>query len=278
MRVLRLKILYGLVLPCLFLLIWQHFAVEKNNPALIPRVEAVVSVLAHGMSNIDELGTSSLAWNTIISLFRVFCGFFLAVIVGVPLGIAMGYSRRFYAVVNPFVEMFRPLCPIAWIPFAMAVFGLHSVINVFGIRYSDTILDTVQLAQLFIIFYGGFFPVLLNTVHSVKSVKKLWIESARSLGATRGQILVKIIAPASLPAVLTGIRIGLGVSWMVIIAAEMFPGPDLGIGYVLMYAADQGEMAIVVACMFVIGLIGLVINNGLQSIAGRISGWQALER
>ncbi len=278
MKIFSKKTLLGIILPCIFLLFWEISAINKNNPALIPRVEDVLTVLLYSFRELEILGMSSLAWNTLISVFRVLTGFTAAVLVCVPLGLAMGTSENTHSILNPMVELFRPLCPIAWIPFAMSAFGLSTIVNLFGFRYSDTILDTVQVAQIFIIFYGGFFPVLLNTIHGVKSVKTLWIESARSLGASSRQVFAKIIFPASLPAVLTGIRIGLGISWMVIIAAEMFPGPDLGIGYVLMYAADQGSMDIVVACMAIIGFVGLIFNNGLQILSQKISYWQALER
>lgn len=271
-----LRILQSFLLPVLFLVAWETWAIRLNNPALVPRVEEVVSILAHPFSKL--IGTGSLAWNTAISLFRVLFGFILAAIICVPLGLLMGTSKTIFRLVNPLVELFRPLCPIAWIPFAMAFFGVMRVPQLFGIRYSDTILDSVQVGMVFIIFWGGLFPILLNTIHGVSGVRTLWIETAQVLGASRSQIFRKVILSAAMPAIITGLRLGLGICWMVIIAAEMLPGSDSGIGYLIIYSYELAEMDILVAGMVVIGIIGLVMNRGLQLISNRVSHWQALER
>lgn len=264
------------LLPVLFILIWELWAIKTNNPALVPRVEAVLYVIIQPFSEL--IGTGSLAWNTAVSLFRVIIGFSIAVIFCVPLGLWMGTSPTIHRLVNPLVEMFRPLCPIAWIPFAMAFFGTTRLPQLFGIRYTDTILDSVQIGMVFIIFWGGLFPILLNTIYGVNGVRSLWIETAQMLGASKRQIFHKVILPASLPAIVTGLRVGLGISWMVIIAAEMLPGSDSGIGYLIMYSYELAEMQILVACMVMIGLIGLVLNKGLEFISLRVSRWQSLER
>jgi len=270
------KTLHGFLLPVLFLLVWETWAIRLDNPALVPRVEAVVSVLFHPFTNL--VGTGTLAWNISVSMFRVLFGFTIAVVLCVPLGLWMGTSKVAYRLVNPLVELFRPLCPIAWIPFAMAFFKTTSVPQLFSIRYSNTILDSVQIGMVFIIFWGGLFPILLNTIYGVNGVRSLWIETARILGASNRQIFRKVILPAAMPAIMTGLRVGLGISWMVIIAAEMLPGSDSGIGYLIMYSYELAEMHILVACMVVIGLMGLVLNRGLQLISTRVSRWQSLER
>ncbi|MDP8229005.1 MAG: ABC transporter permease [Candidatus Electryoneaceae bacterium] len=247
-----------------------------NNPALVPRLTAVLAILFHPFTEL--IGTGSLAWNTVVSLFRVLSGFMVAAVICVPLGLLMGTSKTIHRMVNPLVELFRPLCPIAWIPFAMALFGTTRVPQLFGIRYTDTILDSVQVGMIFIIFWGGLFPILLNTIHGVTGVRRIWLETAQMLGASRTQTFWKVVLPASLPSILTGLRIGLGVSWMVIIAAEMLPGSDSGIGYLIMYSYELAEMQILVASMAVIGLMGLLLNRGLQFLSDRVSGWTALER
>jgi len=268
--------LQGFILPGLFLIVWELGAVWLDNPALVPRVTAVLAVLLHPFT--DLVGTGSLIWNTVVSLVRVLTGFVVAVVVCVPLGIFMGTSKILHRMVNPLVEMFRPLCPIAWIPFAMAVFKTTTVSQLFGVRYTDTILDSVQIGMIFIIFWGGLFPILLNTIHGVAGVRTLWTETARVLSASKAQIFWKVILPAALPAILTGLRIGVGIAWMVIIAAEMLPGADSGIGYLIMYSYELAEMQILVACMVVIGLMGLALNRGLQILSNRVSRWKALER
>ncbi|MDP8240160.1 MAG: ABC transporter permease [Candidatus Hatepunaea meridiana] len=271
-----IKTSQSFILPILFLVIWEVWAIKLDNPALVPRVEAVFLVLVQPFNEL--IGTGTLAWNTAVSLFRVMFGFSIAVILCVPLGLWMGTSRLVHRLVNPLVELFRPLCPIAWIPFAMAFFGTTRVPQLFGIRYSDTILDSIQVGMIFIIFWGGLFPILLNTIYGVTGVRSLWIETARILGASKRQIFRKVILPAALPAIMTGLRVGLGISWMVIIAAEMLPGSDSGIGYLIMYSYELAEMQILVASMVVIGLIGLILNRGLEYVSIRVSRWQSLER
>lgn len=243
---------------------------------MIPRLTAVLGVLFHPFTEL--IGTGSLFWNIAVSMFRVLFGFTVAVILCVPLGLAMGSSKTIHRMVNPLVELFRPLCPIAWIPFAMAMFKTTRVPQLFGIRYTDTILDSVQVGMVFIIFWGGLFPILLNTIHGVTGVRTLWLETAKMLGASKVKTFRKVVLPAAMPAVMTGLRIGLGVSWMVIIAAEMLPGSDSGIGYLIMYSYELAEMQILVAGMIVIGLTGLILNRGLQLVSDRVSRWTALER
>lgn len=132
--------------------------------------------------------------------------------------------------------------------------------------------------MIFIIFWGGLFPILLNTIHGVSGVRDLWLETARMLGASRHKTFRKVVIPAAIPSIMTGLRIGLGISWMVIIAAEMLPGSDSGVGYLIMYSYELAEMQVLVASMIVIGIMGLILNQGLQFISDRVSGWTALER
>ncbi|HDQ98992.1 MAG TPA: hypothetical protein ENN51_01705, partial [candidate division WOR-3 bacterium] len=129
----------ALILPVLLLAAWQFLAVRMNNPWLLPQVTAVLARLSRPFANVLETG--SLLYNVGVSCLRVVFGFALAAIVAVPLGLVMGRIQLVRRIVGPFVEMFRPLCPIAWIPFAMAIFKTWTVVNVFGVRYSNTVLD-----------------------------------------------------------------------------------------------------------------------------------------
>lgn len=270
------RIVLGLVLPLAFLAAWQFAAVRLNNPWLVPRPGAVVNRLLHPLANVLETG--SLLYNIAVSGLRVLMGFLLATLVAVPLGLVMGRSAFVRRLVGPFVEMFRPLCPIAWIPFAMAVFKTYSVVNVFGVRWSSTILDTIQVGMLFILFYGAFFPILLNTVDGVLGVRDTYVESALTLGAGRGQVFRKVVLPAALPSVFTGLRVGLGTAWMVIVAAEMLPGSSAGIGYLIIYAYQLAEMDVLVTGMILIGLVGALLSWGVHLVSRPFVGWQARER
>ena len=242
----------------------------------MPKVEAVFDRLLHPFS--DLLDTGSYVWHIIVSASRVVLGFILAALIGIPLGLLVGRYLLFHKIFSPIIEILRPLCPIAWIPFAMAIFKTYTIAEVFGVRYTTTIFGHIQLGMLFVIFYGGFFPIFLNTVHGVKSVKNIFMESALLLGADQRKLFKKVILPASLPAVLTGLRLGLGISWMVIIAAEMLPGSDAGIGYLIMFSYELAEMDILIASMILIGAVGALLSYVVKLASDRTSVWQAKER
>ncbi len=255
---------------------WEFVAVRLNNPWLLPRVEVVLNRLVHPLA--DVVQTGSLLHNLAVSGLRVLTGFLLAALVAVPLGLLMGRSIVVRRLVGPLVEMFRPLCPIAWIPFAMAVFKTHTVVNLLGVRYSNTIFDTIQVGTLFILFYGAFFPILLNTIDGVIGVREVYLESAQVLGATDAQLFRKVVLPAALPAVFTGLRVGLGTAWMVIVAAEMLPGSSSGIGYLIIYAYQLAEMDVLIAGMILIGLVGAFLSWGVSLVGRPLVGWQAKAR
>ncbi|MEO0098792.1 MAG: ABC transporter permease [candidate division WOR-3 bacterium] len=266
----------ALLLPALLIFTWQFLAQRINNPWLLPGIEKVLARLTHPLE--DIFGTGSLLSNLIVSLLRVLFGFLLAALVGIPLGLLMGYLPIFRRLFGSLVEMFRPLCPIAWVPFALAIFKTYSLVNLFGVRYSNTIFDHIQIGMLFILFYGAFFPILLNTMDGVLGVRDIHIESALVLGAKPRQVFWKVIFPASLPSIFTGLRIGLGVSWMVIIAAEMLPGSDSGIGYLIIYGYQLARMDIVITGMILIGLVSALLSFLVRFFSQPLVGWQAKER
>jgi NitT/TauT family transport system permease protein len=268
--------LLGLVIPIIILATWEFFAIEANNPALLPRVGDVVNRLVHPFT--DLLNTGSFVRHICVSASRVVLGFILAAIIGIPLGLLVGRYLLFHRLFSPVIELLRPLCPIAWIPFAMAIFKTYTIADMFGAHYTTNIFGQIQLGMLYVIFYGGFFPIFLNTVHGVKSVKHLYIESALLLGADQKKLFKKVIFPSSLPSILTGLRVGLGISWMVIIAAEMLPGSDAGIGYLIIFSYELAEMDILIASMILIGAVGALLSYGVKVLADRTSVWQAKER
>ena len=270
------RTLTAVALPALLLAVWEAAAIGLGRRSVVPRVEAVAWRLL--TPHEDLLRTGSLAFHTGISAFRVVCGFVLAAAVAIPLGLVMGVFARPRRLIGPLVEMLRPLCPIAWVPFALVVFGTYNASNLLGFRYSHTILDHVSVGMLFIIFYGAFFPILLNTIAGVVGVRRLYVESALTLGARGGQVFRKVLLPASLPSIMTGLRVGLGIAWMVIIAAEMLPGSESGIGYLIIYASQLAEMDVLVAGMIVIGLVGALLSKLIHLASDRLTGWQAKER
>jgi len=191
------------------------------------------------------------------SLYRVLSGFSLALIVAIPLGIIMGWSKVLRELVTPLVEILRPIPPLAWIPLAIFWFGI-------GLK-----------SAVFIIFLGAFFPILLSTVSGVLSVDTLLIEAARTLGARRRDIYIKILVPGATPAIYTGARIGMGIAWMTLIAAE-FTGvkSGYGLGYMIMVARDIQRPDHIVAGMIIIGVIGYTLDICLRGIEHTLLRWR----
>ena len=191
------------------------------------------------------------------SLYRVFAGFFIAALLAIPLGIIMGWSRSLRESVTPLIEVLRPVPPLAWIPLAILWFGI-------GFKSS-----------VFIIFLGCFFPIILSTISGVLSIDSILIDASKTLGARKKEIFLKVLTPGSLPSVFTGLRIGLGIGWMTLVAAE-FTGikSGYGLGYMIMTARDIQRPDEVIAGMAVIGLIGYSLDLLLRGIESRLLIWR----
>ena len=264
-----------MVVPVILLLIWQVAAVWLDQPWIFPPATRVIEQLMHPLR--EHYASGSLLSNTFISLLRVLLGFLLAAAAGITFGIAMGSIRIVRSSLEPIVELMRPLCPIAWLPFAIAIFKRGTLPQLFGIGYSRTVFDQVQLGMVFVIFVGGFFPILTNTLDGVTGVRRNYLLLARALGATRRQLFLHVYLPASMPMILTGLRQGLGLCWFVIIAAEMLPGAESGIGYLLIYASDNAAMDIVIAAMLIVGSIGALLSLMMRRIMSGLVRWHGKE-
>jgi NitT/TauT family transport system permease protein len=264
-----------IIIPVTLLVVWQLAAMWLNQPWIFPPVTSVIEQLVHPLR--EHYASGSLLSNTFISLLRVLLGFLLAALAGVSLGIAMGSIRFVRSSLEPIIEVLRPLCPIAWLPFAIAVFKRGTLPQLFGLGYTRTVFDQVQLGMVFVIFVGGFFPILTNTLDGVTGVRRNYLLLAQALGAKRMQVFWHVYLPASMPMILTGLRQGLGLCWFVIIAAEMLPGAESGIGYLLIYAADNSAMDIVIAAMLIIGGIGALLSLMMRRIMFGFVRWHGKE-
>ncbi|WP_312203560.1 ABC transporter permease [Anaerospora hongkongensis] len=275
-------ILPGLIkmtmLPLLFLGIWQTVAINVANPVILPQVSAVFTILATPTQDLLSMG--SMVENIVVSLWRVLTGFVLAVILAVPLGILMGYSRTVYDLLNHFFGLLRPIPPLAWVPLVLAWFGVASLANVFGVESGGAYLylRNIKVSMIFIIFIGAFFPVITNTIYGVHSVRNILVDTALVLGADRRDIFIKILLPAAAPAIVSGMRTGLGVAWMCLVAAEMLPGSIAGVGYLITHAYTVARTDIVIAGMISIGAIGAALDASFRAIADRKFTWQKLAR
>jgi ABC-type nitrate/sulfonate/bicarbonate transport system permease component len=232
---------YALVSISLAVIIW-HIIAYILNIAYIPSPVAV-SVAFVRLSIEGDFFGYTLFHHSVASLIRIAIGLFFAVIIGIPLGITMGLSERISQLVTPLVEIIRPISPIAWIPFSIILFGI-------GLT-----------SHAFIIWLGAFFPILINTYGSMKDINRNMIEVTQSMGASKLQTIYYIILPGALPDIVTGFRIGLGVGWMCLIASEMVGQyPPLGLGFLVLFMAEIGRYAEMVAGMLAIGLFGIALN------------------
>jgi NitT/TauT family transport system permease protein len=270
-------LLLGALLPLSILLLWHLASLRENT--LVPSIGEVVRVLLHPLEE-PRLDSRPLAHSVLVSALRVLAGFSAAVLFAVPVGIAVGRSKLCREIVSPLVEMTRPVCPVAWLPLLILVFGNASAASfLYGEdAWRHDILAQVPWAMVVVIWWGAFFPIFINTVHGVMHVRTLFIEVARTNGASEAQIFRHIVLPASLPAIVAGLRIGMGTAWMVIVAAEFYPGTRSGLAYMITTADEVGRFEYVFACILMIGLLGLLTNAALQRLENRIGRWQARER
>jgi NitT/TauT family transport system permease protein len=219
----------------LFLLAW-HAAVRISGSDLFPTPGQV----ALGIVELAQQGL--LLRYVVASLFRVSWGFALAVVVGVPFGLLLGWYSRAFQAFNPLIQIFRPISPIAWIPVAILWFGV------------------TDAAPVFLIFLASVFPITVSATAAVQNMQPVYLRAAQNFGLSRGELFRQVIFRASLPQIITGIRIALGVAWLVVVAAEMI-AVNSGLGYLIIDARNAGKRYdLVVAGMVMIGVIGLVLD------------------
>ncbi len=223
------------------LAVW-HYSVTLTGTKIFPSPTNV-------KTGVIELLHKHVLWADIgDSLRRVAVGFGAAVLVGIPVGLWLGWSAKANQVVNPTLQILRPISPIAWIPVAIIFFGV-------GDR-----------AAIFLIFLSSFFPIVLACVSGVSSVPPVLRSAGRNFGLSPAQLLRRVIFPAALPQILVGVRLALGIAWLVVVAAEMI-AVDSGLGYLVIDSRNSGKRYdLVVAAMLMIGIIGLVLDFGVRRV------------
>jgi NitT/TauT family transport system permease protein len=230
-----------IALIAVLLLLWQ-FAVTRNPIHLLPTPWGVVTGIG------DLLQHGLLFKYVVASLFRVTWGFVLAVVLAVPLGLMIGWNRRAGMALNPLIQVLRPISPLAWIPLAILWFGVG------------------DLAAIFLIFLGCFFPLLLTSINAVQGIPAVYINAGRNFGLSSTALVSRVLFPAVIPQLIIGMRITLGVGWLVVVAAEMI-AVSSGLGFLIVDARNAGNRYdLVVAGMVIIGLIGLLLDMGMRSL------------
>jgi NitT/TauT family transport system permease protein len=184
----------------------------------------------------------------VASLFRVTWGFLFAAVLAIPLGLAIGWSRRAESAFYPLIQIFRPISPLAWIPIAILWFGVG------------------DLAAIFLIFVGSFFALLLSAMGAVHNIPQVYIDAGRNFGLRPIAFLYRVIYPAAVPQLVIGLRITLGIAWLVVVAAEMI-AVNSGLGFLIVDARNAGNRYdLVVAGMVIIGIIGLLLDMAIRSL------------
>jgi NitT/TauT family transport system permease protein len=189
----------------------------------------------------EPVTNSTLIEHTVASLLRVSIGAIIAFCFAIPLGIFIGKYEKIGTFFETIFEFLRPIPPLAWVPISIILFG--------------------NFGPIFVVFTGAFFPVLLNTIDSVRNINPRFMDLAKIFEATEKQKIIKIIIPASIPSIITGIRIGLGVGWMCIIAAEMISLSGIGLGYFILVMYQVGHWSEMISGMIMIGIVGYLMNE-----------------
>ncbi|MFL9924697.1 ABC transporter permease [Herbaspirillum lusitanum] len=259
-------VLQGLIVPVLVIAIWQGASsLGWINPLVLPSPWAVVHKWFEYISPTkayDPADGSWLAWvfsgelitDAIGSLYRVVAGFLIGAGLALPLGLLMGSSQRIYGLMNLTVQVIRPIPPIAYIPLAILWFGLGNP------------------PALFLISLGAFFPVLMNTIAGVRQVDSIYLRAARNLGASQSTLFLRVMLPASVPYILSGVRIGIGTAFIVVIVAEMIAVSN-GLGFRIMEAREYFWSDKIIAGMITIGLLGLAIDLGMSRLNNYMLRW-----
>ncbi len=219
--------------------LWWGLVVETDS-AIFPTPWQVVTGAL-------ELARDGTLWEHIgASLFRVGTGFLLAMVVAIPLGLWMGWVSGAYITLNPIFQMLRPISPIAWIPLAILWFGVGNV------------------SPIFLIFISSVFPMIVQTTAGVHTIERRYLRAAANFGVSRAVLFRRVVIPAVLPQIIVGMRIGLGVAWLVVVAAEMIALRS-GLGYMIMDSRNAGNRYdLVIAGMIIIGLIGLLLDGATR--------------
>jgi len=257
-RLLIIRIVLAVVALFAFFLVWDLVAVNDPRPFLPRPFDIFRTLIEIIVTNERDPTGHFFTEHIAASLTRVFYGSAIAALAAIPVGLLSGWSVYAESLSKPIVELIRPIPPFAWIPFAI-------------IFFRD------PFSSVFIVYLGAFFPILLTTSAAVKHIDPVLVDVAKTLGAGNWQVFRKVIVPASLPHIVTGLRIGLGIGWMTIIAAELVGVTEGGLGLFIHNAfGDWAQYEKGFAGMFLIGIISFVMISSVVYIERRLSRWAGI--
>ena len=251
----QLRRLVRLVLPpalglTLLLAVWSWLAqLRPDLPGPLATWQAALILFADPFYD-NGPNDQGIGWNILHSLARVGLGFGLAAAVGIPLGFLIGRFTFVSGMLAPVVSLLRPVSPLAWLPIGLLVF------------------QKADPASIWVIFISSLWPILLNTAQGVRSVPQDYLNVARVLNLSEWKMFTRILFPAVLPHLLTGIRLSIGVAWLVIVAAEMLTG-GIGLGFWVWDEWNNLNVAHIIIAIFIVGLVGLALEQSLLLLARR---------
>ena len=236
----------------LFIALWALIAnTNKSIPGPMETWAAAVELFSDPFYN-NGPNDQGIGWNILNSLYRVGIGFGLAAAIGIPLGFMIGRFQFLNQMMSPIISILRPVSPLAWLPIGLLV------------------LQKAEPASIWVIFISSIWPMVLNTAAGVQRIPQDYMNVARVLNLSEWKIFTKILFPAVLPYVLTGVRLAIGVAWLVIVAAEMLTG-GVGIGFWVWDEWNNLNVAHIIIAIFVVGIVGLLLEQMLMLIAKRFS-------
>jgi len=229
----------GIATLAVFLLLWELLARAVNSPFIPGPYEVALAFVR--LATVGDFDGYTLLEHSEVSIYRVLLGFIAGTVTAVPLGLVMGLKPTVKTAANTIIEPMRFIPPIAWIPL--------SIVLLLGLsRY------------VFLLWIGTFFPILLNTIAGVRRTSPTLVNVAKTFGASNSEITTKIVLPSALPEIMTGLRVGLGIGWMCIVAAEMLGGDPVGLGRLILKYANFLQIDAVIVGMVLIGVIGMAMN------------------
>jgi nitrate/nitrite transport system permease protein len=235
-----------------FIFMWaviSHYRVDLPGPLVT--WAAAQELFAHPFYN-NGPNDMGIGWNILRSLGRVGMGFGMAAAIGIPLGFILGRFRYLNAMASPVISLLRPVSPLAWLPIGLLVF------------------KAAEPASIWVIFISSIWPIIINTTMGVSQVPQDYLNVARVLNLSEWKIFTKILFPSALPYLLTGIRLSIGVAWLVIVAAEMLTG-GVGLGFWVWDEWNNLNVANIIIAIFVVGIVGLLLEQMLILIAKRFT-------
>ena len=230
--------------------VWQLlYHLGYLNPLLLPPPSRIALTFR------DLLVSGDLPRHIGISMLRVLEGFGIALFLGLSLGIAIGLSKTLDRFTDLIIQVVKPIPPIAWIPLAILWFGIG------------------EKSKVYIIFLGAFFPIIINTIDGIRQTDHKFVEVARLLAVPRFKFIFQVVLPGALPAIMTGVRVGLMVAWICVVAAELIAASS-GIGYLIMDARELSQSDVVLVGMITIGVIGKVMDSLIKLLEKQLITWK----